>query len=156
MGNNIVPVLNIPTVQTEKQFYKITIRSKMPYFIAESIATAVIKSVDVLNPDIKITSIVAPSNVLQVITVRFTREIPIGDIELDEFEVNQAAIGAPAAFAFASAVVLALGVIAAWEVEDLGAVIKTVATEGGSAVRFSAVAAIALVAGGAFLVLRGK
>lgn len=142
-----------------QQNFKLTISSKMPYFIAEPIAIAIIKSVDILNSDIQITSIVAPSIVPQVITVRFTREIPKGDIELDEFdqfEVKQSSIGAPAAFAFASAVVLALGVIAAWEVEDLGGVVKTVATEGGSAVRFGAVAAVALIAGGAFLVLRGK
>ena len=96
--------------------FKLTIRSKMPFFVPEQIAITIIKGIDVTNPDITVTSIVAPSIVPQVITIRFNREIPDGDIELDEFEVQQASIGAPAALAFASAVVLALGLVAAWEV----------------------------------------
>ena len=135
------------------QFFKLEITSKMPFFIAESIVIAIVKSADVLNTDIEVTSIVAPSNTPQVITIRFTRNVPEGDIELDEFQVQQASVGLPAAIAFSAAIVGLLGIIAVWKVEEIGPIVKTIGTEAGSAIRFSAVAIIALVAGSAFLLL---
>ncbi len=144
-------VLSPPTFV--QQFFKLEITSKMPFFMPESVVIAIVKSADVLNNDIEVTSIVAPENVPQKITVRFTRSVPEGDIETEE--VNQAAVGLPAAIAFASAIVGLLGIVVLWKVEEIGPLVKTIATEAGSAVRFSAIAIIALVAGSAFFLLKG-
>lgn len=152
MSSIAVPVLTIPTGKFVKQFFKLEITSRMPFFIPESLVNAIVKSADVLNSDIVVTSIVAPENVPQKITVRFTREVPAGDTEA---EIQEAAIGLPAAIVFATAVVGLLGIIAFWKVEEIGPLVKTIVTEGSSAVRFSAVAAIALVGGAAFFLLKG-
>jgi hypothetical protein len=154
------------------------IESRLPFAMPPAAIIATIKSAAVLQPNFinqfKIVDVQATQTTPQRITVVFTEEIaeriatrvtvaPLrsqSQVSISE-TVEPISVGQPQAIiaittaaVFIAAIIGALGLFFLVSLEEVGPIIKQVATESGSAFRFGSVAIIALVLGFAFLQLR--
>lgn len=156
------------------------IESRLPFAMPPAAIIGTIKSAAKLQPSFinrfNVIDVQATETTPQRITVIFTEEVaeriasgPLQNIALNRSQSQisisettepiftgqpQAIIAITSAAVFIAAIVGALGLFFLVSLEEVGPIIKQVASQTGSAVRFSAVAIIALVLGFAFLQLR--
>lgn len=156
------------------------IESKLPFVTPPAAIIGIVKSASSLQPNwisrFKVIDIQATETTPQRVTVIFTEEIAesinarpqplisaaraqtlstVSD-QIEPIELNnpQAVIGITTAAVFIAAIVGALGLFFLVSLEEVGPLVKEVATQTGSAVRFSAVAIVAVILGFAFIQLR--
>lgn len=158
------------------------IESKLPFVMPPAAVIGIVKSANQLQPSFinkfNVIDIQATETTPQRITVTFTEEVadPIprtplsaaraasltevatlenGNGVVKPIELQpQPVIAITTAAVFVAAIIGALGLFFLVSLEEVGPLVKEVAEQTGSAVRFGAVAIIALVLGFAFLQLR--
>ena len=125
--------------------YRATITNKAGFFISEKVIIGIVKSIDFLHTDIKVTEI-------KTRDVKGQKIIIIFEKTLTEREINEASITAVGATIFVGAVIAILGLtgLVVWKIEEVGPVIKTVAVAGTKAIfnlaLFAGAVALALIA----------
>jgi len=156
------------------------IESRLPFAMPPAAIIATVKSAAVLTPNFinkfKVIDVQATQTTPQRITIIFTEEVatrnvsqPISFVSpartqsainisqtIEPISVGQpqAVIAITTAAVFVAAIVGALGLFFLVSLEEVGPIIKQVAEQSGSAVRFGSIAIIAIVIGFALLQLR--